>query len=200
MVSPKNASPLRRSHNCFALKNDLEWKIQSIRTVPNCSSPKATKTGKNLSTTTVPLLIDIWDLRLNRLTECYACGMQSLDVHEINTASSSVLDIYWDNTHCAQILSPSRPQNHNYCYPHPATTQVGWFLFWWNLEFQFLHGFKLFHFVHWFQNWFCFALQPFLPVIVILGQWLLLLHCKYNGVRALKFDLAITFDWGLLLT
>ena len=30
---------------------------------------------------------------------------------------------------------------------------VGWFLFWWNLEFQFLHGFKLFHFVHRFEIW-----------------------------------------------
>ena len=34
--------------------------------------------------------------------------------------------------------------------------QLGWFLFWWNLEFQFLHGFKLFHLVSDFQNSFCF--------------------------------------------
>ena len=34
---------------------------------------------------------------------------------------------------------------------------LGWFLFWWKMEFQLLHGFKLFQFVHWFQNSFCFC-------------------------------------------
>ena len=34
---------------------------------------------------------------------------------------------------------------------------VGWFLFWWKLEFQLLHGFTMFHFVLWFQNNFCFC-------------------------------------------
>ena len=37
-----------------------------------------------------------------------------------------------------------------------GNNMVGWFLFWWKLKFQFLHGFKLFHFVHRFRNTFCF--------------------------------------------
>ena len=42
------------------------------------------------------------------------------------------------------------------CYQAP---RLGGFLFWWKLEFQLLHGFKLFHFVHWFRNSFCFRSQ-----------------------------------------
>ena len=37
--------------------------------------------------------------------------------------------------------------------------RLGWFLFWWKLEIQLLHGFKLFHFVHWCRNRFCFRSQ-----------------------------------------
>ena len=77
---------------------------------------------------------------------------------------------------------------------------VGWFLFWWNLAFQFLHGFKLFHFVHRFQNCFCFRSTTFPSAVRTFGQRLLVLHCNYNGAVAPKFDLVITFDWGVLLT
>ena len=36
-------------------------------------------------------------------------------------------------------------------------TILGWFLFWWTLKFQLLHGFKLFHFVQRFWKTFCFC-------------------------------------------
>ena len=77
---------------------------------------------------------------------------------------------------------------------------LGWFLFWWNLAFQFLHGFKLFHFVHRFQNCFCFRSTTFPSAVRTFGQWLLVLHCNYNGAVAPKFDLVITFDWGVVST
>ena len=77
---------------------------------------------------------------------------------------------------------------------------LGWFLFWWNLAFQFLHGFKLFHFVHRFQNCFCFCSTTFPSAVRTFGQRLLVLHCNYNGDVAPKFDLVITFDWGVVLT
>ena len=81
-----------------------------------------------------------------------------------------------------------------------STWLLGWFLFWWNLAFQFLHGFKLFHFVHRFQNCFCFRSTTFPSAVRTLGQQLLVLHCNYNGDFAPKFYLVITFDWGVLLT
>ena len=80
------------------------------------------------------------------------------------------------------------------------TGRLGWFLFWWNLAFQFLHGFKLFHFVHRFQNSFCFRSTTIPSAVRTFGQRLLVLHCNYNGAVAPKFDLVITFDWGVLLT
>ena len=42
---------------------------------------------------------------------------------------------------------------------------LGGFLFWWKLEFQLLHGFKFFHFVHWFRNSFCFCSQMIFYVV-----------------------------------
>ena len=91
------------------------------------------------------------------------------------------------------------------CIPtnHPCVSpvrRVGWFLFWWNLALQFLHGFKLFHFVHRFQNCFCFRSTTFPSAVRTFGQRLLVLHCNYNGDVAPKFDLVITFDWGVVLT
>ena len=41
------------------------------------------------------------------------------------------------------------------------TNAIRWFLFWWNFEFQLLHGFKLFHLVSDFQNRFCFWCTTF---------------------------------------
>ena len=63
-----------------------------------------------------------------------------------------------------------------------------------------LHGFKLFHFVHRFQNCFCFRSTTFPSAVRTFGQRLLVLHCNYNGAVAPKFDLVITFDWGVVLT
>ena len=65
---------------------------------------------------------------------------------------------------------------------------------------QLLHGFKLFHFVHRFQNCFCFRSTTIPSAVRTFGQRLLVLHCNYNGAVAPKFDLVITFDWGVLLT
>ena len=50
---------------------------------------------------------------------------------------------------------------------------VGWFLFWWKLKFQLLHGFKLFHFVHKFRNTFCFRCRttPSAVCNFFLLQW-----------------------------
>ena len=83
---------------------------------------------------------------------------------------------------------------------HMILGRIGWFLFWWNLAFQFLHGFKLFHFVHRFQNCFCFRSTTFPSAVRTFGQRLLVLHCNYNGAVAPKFDLVITFDWGVVST
>ena len=41
-------------------------------------------------------------------------------------------------------------------FPDWRCPPVGWFLFWWKLEFWLLHGFKLCHFVQLFQNNFSF--------------------------------------------
>ena len=65
---------------------------------------------------------------------------------------------------------------------------------------QLLHGFKLFHFVHRFQNCFCFCSTTIPSAVRTFGQRLLVLHCYYNGDVAPKFDLVITFDWGVVLT
>ena len=41
------------------------------------------------------------------------------------------------------------------------TNSIGWFLFWWSLEFLFWHAAKLFSLLHWFQNCFCFRSRTF---------------------------------------
>ena len=49
-----------------------------------------------------------------------------------------------------------------------------------------------------FRTVFVFASGPFLPMAVILVSDFSC--CNYNGDAAPKFDLVITFDWGVLLT
>ena len=98
-----------------------------------------------------------------------------------------------------KIFEKTQYSNMNFCGFLFTPGLVGWFLFWWNLAFQFLHGFKLFHFVHRFQNCFCFRSTTFPSAVRTFGQWLLVLHCNYNGAVAPKFDLVITFDWGVVL-
>ena len=38
---------------------------------------------------------------------------------------------------------------------------LGWFLFWWSLEFWFWHAAMFFPLLHWFQNCFCFRSRTF---------------------------------------
>ena len=49
-----------------------------------------------------------------------------------------------------------------------------------------------------FRTVFVFASGPFLPMAVILVSDFFC--CNYNGDAAPKFDLVITYDWGVLLT
>ena len=58
---------------------------------------------------------------------------------------------------------------------------------------QLLHGFKLFHFVHRFQNIFCFRSTTFPSAVRTSDQQLLVLHCNYKEDFIPKFDLVITF-------
>ena len=64
---------------------------------------------------------------------------------------------------------------------------VGWFLFWWNLEFKFLHGFKLFHFVPRFQNSFCFCSTTIPSAVRKIFLELNILHSK-NEPKICKID------------
>ena len=64
-------------------------------------------------------------------------------------SGSSILAVWSCNTTLAQ---PWKAQ----FFSPDHTEALGWFLFWWKLKFQLLHGFKLFHFVHRFWNTFCF--------------------------------------------
>ena len=55
--------------------------------------------------------------------------------------------------------------------------------------------------LHWFQNCFCFCCTTFPSHVGTFCQQLQVLHCDYNnGDLAPKFDLFITFDWGVVLT
>ena len=56
---------------------------------------------------------------------------------------------------------------------------------------QLLYGFKLLHFVHWFQKCFCFRSTTFPPDV---SRYYKLLYILIT--MAPKFDLVITFDWG----
>ena len=67
-----------------------------------------------------------------------------------NRKGHSPLDVCWLSCNFFTRVA------HTSYLSHASHEDLGWFLFWWKLEFWLLHGFKMFHFVHWFQSSFCF--------------------------------------------
>ena len=126
--------------------------------------------------------------KLKHFTNHYGNDSKLIFTFSHSLFCCSGLFFTWD---CHELVSDSCPVNppgnqHKQGVPkedHKELSQkfhlpLGWFLFWWKLKFQLLHGFKLFHFVHRFWNTFWFrcrttpsAVRNFFSTTIIVVQW-----------------------------